>query len=110
LVKPPLSSVTRVAATWLVRSQYRVRLSFFRKFEPVTVIALVIRPAVGCKPIVASEGRGAYTIAGFPVVGLELVALTVKVYVTLSARPEAVYVVVELSTRLLTPPGLTVML
>jgi len=59
LENAPLSSVTRVAAGWVVRSQYSVRLSFLRKLEPVTVMLMVITPAVGCSPIEASVGRGA---------------------------------------------------
>jgi hypothetical protein len=54
-------------------------LSFFRKSWPVTVMTVLDVPAVGCKPMVAPTGRGAYTTAAFPVAPLVLVAVTVKV-------------------------------
>jgi hypothetical protein len=79
LVNAPLSSVTRVAAMCVVTSQYRLRLSFLRKLWPVTVMLMVITPPVGCSPIEASLGRGAYTTAAGPVADLELVALTLNV-------------------------------
>ena len=88
-MKAPFSSVTRVTTGWVASSQYRVRFSFFRKNWPVTVMLVVSPPAVGCRPIVAPLGRGAYTIAAFPVAPLVLVALTVNAYVMLSERFEA---------------------
>ena len=59
LVKAPVSSLTTVPATCVERSQYSVIVSFLRKSWPVTVIAVLAPPAVGCRPIDAPAGSGA---------------------------------------------------
>ena len=83
-------------------------LSFFRKNWPDAVIELSAPPAVGCNPMVAPVGSGAYTVAAGPVTLRELVAVTLKVYVMLSARFDATNVVVAELVCCLIPPGLTV--
>jgi hypothetical protein len=54
-------------------------VSFFRNSSPVTVMLAAGPPAVGCNPIVAPVGSGAYTVAAGPVRGLVLVAVTLNV-------------------------------
>jgi hypothetical protein len=78
-VKAPWSSVTTEAATCVETSQNSVMVSFLRKSWPVAVMLVLAGPVVGCRPMLAPLGRGAYTVAAGPVALRELVAVTVKV-------------------------------
>ena len=63
-------------------------LSFFRKSWPVTVMAVVAPPAVGCSPMLAPVGKGRKPSPQPRSLARVLVALTANVYVMLSASPD----------------------